>query len=115
RPVHAERTSGLPPAQGAGPMPRGVSAQTGEDGEAPVSRLTGASPRGVSDGARTRDTQDHNLVLYQLSYTHHVVAAGERCRGWTTDRIPERVTPRTRPVPRRRRCSRLRRWARRRG
>ena len=27
--------------------------------------------RGVSDGARTRDTQDHNLVLYLLSYAHH--------------------------------------------
>jgi hypothetical protein len=40
--------------------------------EAPVSRLTRASSRGVSDGARTRDTQDHNLVLYQLSYTHRV-------------------------------------------
>jgi hypothetical protein len=26
---------------------------------------------GVSDGARTRDFQDHNLVLYQLNYTHH--------------------------------------------
>ncbi len=26
---------------------------------------------GVSDGTRTRDTQDHNLVLYQLNYTHH--------------------------------------------
>lgn len=26
----------------------------------------------VSDGARTRDTWDHNPVLYQLSYTHHV-------------------------------------------
>jgi hypothetical protein len=25
----------------------------------------------VSDGTRTHDTQDHNLVLYQLSYTHH--------------------------------------------
>ena len=25
----------------------------------------------MSDGARTHDTQDHNLVLYQLSYTHH--------------------------------------------
>jgi hypothetical protein len=37
-----------------------------------VSELARASPRGVSDGARTRDTQDHNLVLYQLSYTHHV-------------------------------------------
>jgi hypothetical protein len=26
---------------------------------------------GVSDGTRTRDTLDHNQVLYQLSYTHH--------------------------------------------
>ena len=25
----------------------------------------------MSDGARTRDHQDHNLVLYQLSYAHH--------------------------------------------
>jgi hypothetical protein len=32
----------------------------------------------VSDGARTRDTQDHNLVLYRLSYTHH--AFGGRSR-----------------------------------
>ena len=29
------------------------------------------SPLGVADGARTRDTQDHNLVLYQLNYSHH--------------------------------------------
>ncbi len=28
--------------------------------------------RGVSDGNRTRDNLDHNQVLYQLSYTHHV-------------------------------------------
>ena len=44
-----------------------------------ASELTRASTAGVSDGARTRDTQDHNLVLYQLSYTHHVSrpAAGE--------------------------------------
>ena len=27
---------------------------------------------GVSDGARTRDIPDHNRVLYQLSYAHHV-------------------------------------------
>ena len=27
--------------------------------------------RGVIDGARTRDPQDHNLMLYQLSYDHH--------------------------------------------
>jgi len=26
----------------------------------------------VSDGARTRDIPDHNRVLYQLSYAHHV-------------------------------------------
>lgn len=25
----------------------------------------------VADGTRTRDSQDHNLVLYQLNYTHH--------------------------------------------
>ena len=27
---------------------------------------------GVNDGARTRDILDHNQVLYQLSYAHHV-------------------------------------------
>ena len=27
---------------------------------------------GVTDGARTRDVQDHNLALYQLSYGHRV-------------------------------------------
>lgn len=26
---------------------------------------------GVTDGTRTRDIQDHNLVLYQLNYGHH--------------------------------------------
>ena len=41
-----------------------------------VSELTRASIGGVSDGARTRDTQDHNLVLYQLSYTHHARGPG---------------------------------------
>src|SRR3712207_8406248 len=40
----------------------------------------GPPPRGVSDGARTRDTQDHNLVLYQLSYTHHVSRTAARQR-----------------------------------
>ena len=25
----------------------------------------------VSDGTRTRDSQNHNLELYRLSYTHH--------------------------------------------
>ncbi len=31
----------------------------------------------VDDGARTRDSQNHNLELYQLSYNHHV------CPQWT--------------------------------
>ena len=26
----------------------------------------------VTDGARTRDPKDHNLVLCQLSYGHHL-------------------------------------------
>jgi hypothetical protein len=26
---------------------------------------------GVADGTRTRDNQNHNLELYQLSYDHH--------------------------------------------
>ena len=30
---------------------------------------------GVADGTRTRDTQDHNLVLYQLNYSHHCCSA----------------------------------------
>ena len=45
-----------------------------------VSELTRAFTAGVSDGARTRDTQDHNLVLYQLSYTHRRSPAGARAR-----------------------------------
>ncbi len=28
----------------------------------------------VTDGARTRDIQIHNLVLYQLNYGHHAAA-----------------------------------------
>ena len=29
----------------------------------------------VSDGARTHDTRNHNPMLYQLNYTHHVGTA----------------------------------------
>lgn len=29
----------------------------------------------VTDGARTRDPKDHNLVLYQLSYGHHQIGS----------------------------------------
>jgi hypothetical protein len=31
----------------------------------------GLPPARVADGTRTRDSQDHNLVLYQLNYSHH--------------------------------------------
>ena len=27
---------------------------------------------GVGDGTRTRDTRNHNPMLYQLNYTHHM-------------------------------------------
>ena len=33
---------------------------------------------GVANGIRTRDTQIHNLVLCQLSYSHHDRAHGHR-------------------------------------
>ena len=29
----------------------------------------------VDDGARTRDSQNHNLELYQLSYNHRVMSS----------------------------------------
>ena len=34
---------------------------------------------GVGDGTRTRDTRNHNPMLYQLNYTHHV---GHGLRKW---------------------------------
>ena len=45
----------------------------------------GAAPllnptHGASDGARTRDTQDHNLVLYQLSYKGFGIGCRQRRR-----------------------------------
>ena len=57
---------------------------------------------GVSDGTRTRDFQDHNLVLYQLNYTHHRRRPndpGERdiSRSWPLKPNPY---PRTRSLPR---------------
>ena len=58
-----------------------------ETGKAPVGGPTGASLARVSDGARTRDTQDHNLVLYQLSYTHHV----SRTARWAAGRPGNRA------------------------
>ena len=32
----------------------------------------GAGFGGVADGTRTHDNQNHNLGLYQLSYSHHL-------------------------------------------
>src|SRR4051812_43723545 len=66
-----------PPSEG-GRRARPPSRTAPKRTKALVSELTRAFTAGVSDGARTRDTQDHNLVLYQLSYTHHVPAGRER-------------------------------------
>ena len=38
----------------------------------------------VSDGTRTRDFLDHNQVLYQLSYTHHLATGRSRRRSKST-------------------------------
>ena len=43
----------------------------------------------VIDGARTRDIQDHNLALYQLSYDHrreaeYSYARHKHCQGDTS-------------------------------
>ena len=35
----------------------------------------------MSDGTRTRDFLDHNQVLYQLSYTHHLASDRSRRQG----------------------------------
>jgi hypothetical protein len=50
----------------------------------------------VSDGGRTRDNRDHNPVLYQLSYTHHVQAAVYGTRYGNTYAV---VLPATAVVP----------------
>ena len=54
--------------------------------EAKTKRI-GASPipfahSGVGDGTRTRDSRNHNPVLYQLNYTHHILI---NPRGLTDD------------------------------
>ena len=38
---------------------------------------------GVSDGIWTHDRRGHNPVLYQLSYTHHILIVD--CRFWILD------------------------------
>lgn len=37
----------------------------------------------MADGTRTRDVLDHNQVLYQLNYSHHVPFSGSRCQATT--------------------------------
>jgi hypothetical protein len=87
-----------PPGEGAAGsrLPPGA---VPERMKALVSEPTRAFTAGVSDGARTRDTQDHNLVLYQLSYTHHVsrTAARQRVDRGTAPTIPETLRRPTRP------------------
>ncbi len=50
---------------------RGVRDRRGGDEMRKTPCLSRGFSFGVSDGTRTRDSQDHNLVLYQLNYTHH--------------------------------------------
>ena len=42
----------------------------------PASEGKKQKKNGAIDGARTRDIQDHNLALYQLSYDRHTKAPG---------------------------------------
>ena len=37
-------------------------------------------PRRVSDGIRTRNPQDHNLMLYQLRYAHQLSRRSSRLK-----------------------------------
>ena len=39
----------------------------------------------VTDGTRTRDVQDHNLALYQLSYGHHQRTTGTKPKAGTAN------------------------------
>jgi hypothetical protein len=46
----------------------------------------------VIDGTRTRDPRDHNPVLYQLSYDHHLRLAVLDHHSGTPRGVVERVT-----------------------
>ena len=43
---------------------------------------------GVGDGTRTHDTRNHNPMLYQLNYTHHIKDRVKRLRKWFNDTEP---------------------------
>ena len=56
----------------------------------------------MTDGTRTRDPRDHNPVLYQLSYSHHVDSPDlpggtptndSHTWGGRVDRVLRRVSP----------------------
>ena len=47
---------------------------------------------GVIDGTRTRDPRDHNPVLYQLSYDHHLHLAVPANHSGIPRGVVERVT-----------------------
>lgn len=51
----------------------------------------------MTDGTRTRDSQDHNLVLYQLNYGHHrfrrVTHTGCASAAWTILACPATRMP----------------------
>ena len=55
------------------PAPMGWATGTsrGSNGKRATPTSDVARSLGVADGTRTRDSQDHNLVLYQLNYSHH--------------------------------------------
>lgn len=80
----------------------------------PPTRVGGAPDIGVADGTRTRDSQDHNLVLYQLNYSHHRRFAFRRTRPVDTNRSgavkPNRYPPSCSTEGRARRQSRRYRW-----
>ena len=65
---------GPPPSgnNGLSPPPRRCARPPARIKPATSRALTTARPRaGASNGTRTRDIQDHNLALYQLSYARH--------------------------------------------
>ena len=58
----------IPP--GGGAPPGAARRNSPQNGKGPLRNIGAGLSRGVSDGIRTRDSWDHNPVLYLLSYTH---------------------------------------------
>ena len=53
----------------------------------------------MGNGARTHDTRNHNPVLCQLSYTHHMELSADRAiRNAVPVKPPETGPPRSRPL-----------------